>query len=80
VGRDTRAAGPSAGIASSSSASSSSPWDVAPSSTITIEDEADDGLDFLERELLGEDEPMAMVMAMETVTEMTRRATRIWRR
>ncbi|KAN0140247.1 RNA polymerase II transcription elongation factor domain containing protein [Lactarius tabidus] len=30
-----------------------------PSITITIEDEADDGLDFLERELLGEDEPMA---------------------
>lgn len=30
-----------------------------PSLTITIEDEADDGLDFLERELLGEDEPMA---------------------
>jgi hypothetical protein len=26
--------------------------------TIMIEDEADDGLDFLERELLGEDEPM----------------------
>jgi hypothetical protein len=26
--------------------------------TITLEDEADDGLDFLERELLGEDEPM----------------------
>jgi hypothetical protein len=26
--------------------------------TITIDDEADDGLDFLERELLGEDEPM----------------------
>jgi len=26
--------------------------------TITIEDDADDGLDFLERELLGEDEPM----------------------
>jgi len=32
-----------------------------PSLTITIEDEADDGLDFLERELLGEDEPMADV-------------------
>lgn len=26
---------------------------------ITIDDEPDDGLDFLERELLGEDEPMA---------------------
>jgi hypothetical protein len=30
---------------------------------IMIEDEADDGLDFLERELLGEDEPMGDVDA-----------------
>jgi hypothetical protein len=34
---------------------------VPSSLTITIEDEADDGLDFLERELLGEDEPMVDV-------------------